>query len=323
MLQGEESSTTFSLRFHNMTLSFTRTTTVEEEIDELGGKLESEFFSLTIPRGAVMGNPVRIGFTIYEYQPEAAEGVEDDCYITDILVLHPRGTCFAKNVTVSFNLTTVIFSEKKIPTLLYDEEETGLFLPSPVEPAESTVFDNMTAILNPSRLDINTKHFCKFFACFRRCIGHCYRTLAFGRWTKGESLHLQTATIDLHFTSTRRKYVDYVEKCNRGMPVLLKDNATIYFSKKECSGRFNIEVNKISYGWELQSSSPMSIEKEELTRAKKHLSKFCTRFFKLKKIEKDAEKPWLEIRLTDEEKTDCILLLDEYASLHVRLNRSS
>ena len=301
-----------------MTLSFTRTTTVEEEIDELGGKLESEFFSLTIPRGAVMGNPVRIGFTIYEYQPEASEGVEDDCYITDILVLHPRGTCFAKNVTVSFNLKTVIFSvifsKNQSPTLLYDEEETGLFLPASLGPVESTVFDKMTAILNSSFLDIITKHFCKFFACFRRCIGHCYRTLAFGRWSKGESLQLEKATIDLHFTSTRPRYVDVVERCNRGRPVLLKDNALIYFSKK---GRINLAVNKISYGWELQSSAPMSIEKQELYRAKKHSSKFCSRAFTLIKIKEDAKELWLEVRLTDEGKTNCTLILDEYSSLHV------
>ena len=314
MLQGEESSTTFSLQFHNMKLSFTRTTTVEEEIDELGGKLESEFFSLTIPRGAVMGNPVRIGLTIYEYQSEASEGVEDDCYITDILVLHPRGTRFAKNVTVSFNLKTVIFSEEQSATLLYDEEETGLFLPSLVGPVESTVFDKMTAILNSSVFDINTKHFCKFFACFRRCIGHCYRTLAFGRWSKGESLQLKKATIDLHFTSTRPKYVDVVERCNRGRPVLLKDNALIYFSKK---GKFNIEVNKISYGWELQSSAPMSIEKQELYRAKRHSSKFCSRAFTLIKIKEDAKELWLEVRLTDEGKTNCTLILDEYSSFYV------
>ena len=322
MLQDEESSTTFSLHFEGMTLSFTRTQTVEEDVGESGGKLDSDFFSLTIPRGAVTGNAVRIGFTVYEYQPEASEGVENDLYITDILALHPCGTRFARNVTISFIMKAAVFSDDQRATLLYEEQDTGLFRSSSVGALKSTVFDKMTASLHPfSSLDIDTKHFCKFFACLRGCIGHCYRTLAFGRWTKGESSQLETATIDLHFTSTRRTHVDVVERCNRGMPALLKDtNATIYFSKK---GKFTLSVNRTSYGWELQSSSPVSIAEQELIRAKKQPSKFCTRFFKLKKVKMNAEKPWLEICLTDDEKTDCTLLLDEYPSLHVRLNKSS
>ena len=91
-------------------------------MDELGGKIECYGFSLTIPPGAVEGSAVRLGFTVYEYQPEASEGVEDDCLITDILVRH---VAHALPRTLHFN-TTCNTSESA--SLLYETQETGLFL---------------------------------------------------------------------------------------------------------------------------------------------------------------------------------------------------
>ena len=285
-------------------------------MDKLGGKIECYGFSLTIPPGAVEGSAVRLGFTVYEYQPEASEGVEDDCLITDILVLHPRGTRFAKDVAITFNTTC---NTSEIATLLYEMQETGFFMPFSLKAPQSTLCDGdkITVKLHPPFLDIYTKHFCKsIFACFGG-VGHCYRALAFGRWTKGESLRvIKTATIDLYFTSTKPKYIDLVERCNKGMSALLNRNATIYFPKK---GRFALAVKRIISGWELESFAPMSIEQQELSEAKKNSSKFCKRTFKLKKMATDAKEPWLEVRLTDGEKTDCSFILNESLH-HVRLN---
>ena len=295
-----------------MTLKFTRTQTVEEDVDELGSKIECYGFSLTIPPGAVEGSAVRLGFTVYEYQPEASEGVEDDCLITDILVLHPCGTRFAKDVAITFN-TTCNTSESA--TLLYETQETGFFVPFSLKAPQSTLCDGDTVKRCLPFVDIYTKHFCKSIFAFFCGAGHCYHALAFGRWTKGESLRvIKTATIDLYFTST--KYTDLVERCNKGMSELLNRNATIYFPKK---GRFTLAVNRTFSDWKLESSALMSIEKQELSEAMKNSSKFCKRTFKLKKMVTDAKEPRLEVRLTDGEKTDCTFILNESLH-HVRLN---
>ena len=54
---------------------------------------------MTIPPGAIVGGTLRAGFTVYEYQPEKSKGVEDGTEVTDIIVLHPCGSEFAKNVS--------------------------------------------------------------------------------------------------------------------------------------------------------------------------------------------------------------------------------
>ena len=74
-----------------MTLKFSKAQTVVDYVDESGGEIESEFFLLSIPPGAVVGSAVNVGFTVYEYQSEESEGVDDDADITDLLVLHPCG----------------------------------------------------------------------------------------------------------------------------------------------------------------------------------------------------------------------------------------
>ena len=299
-----------------MLLKFVKRRTLEDTVGASGSKLKCDSFSLTVPPDAVVGKAVRISFTWYEYQPEASEGV-DESHITDLVVLHPCGEHFAKEVELRFDMEHVLLSEEVNAFLLYEERRAGSFIPSPVEVSTSSVYGDMTAVLHRSSLDVNTNHFCKFFACLLGCVGHCYRTLAYGRWAKGEALRSQaTAAIDIFFTSSRPSHVDFVERCHRGMPVLLNGNATIYFPKR---GRFTLDVAKVSDGWELVSPAAISIEKEELVQAKRHSSKFLTRSFVLKKSADDAGELWLEIHLTDDVKTNCIFSLKEYAALHVGL----
>ena len=298
-----------------MKLKFTKALTVEGDVDELGGKLECELFSLTVPPAAVVGKRMRIGFTLYEYRPEESESVDED-HVTDLVVLHPCGKHFAKEVTISFNMKHVLRPQNHDACLLYEERDSGAFIASPVRAFKSAkVYGEMTAVLHEFSLDVTTNHFCKFFSCLFRCVGHCYRALAFGRWAKGEAQ--MTAAIDLLFTSSRPSHVDFVKEERRSMPVLLNSNATIYFPRR---GRFTLEVTDVSDGWELVSRTTMSIEKQELKQARSHASKTCTRSFLLKKTKEDAGELWLEVLLTDDFKTECILLLKEYSALQARIS---
>ena len=77
----EEFPACFSFQVRGMTLKFAKAQTVLKCVNKSGDKIESEFFSLSIPPGAVVGSAISVGFTVYEYQSEESESVEDD---TDI-----------------------------------------------------------------------------------------------------------------------------------------------------------------------------------------------------------------------------------------------
>ncbi|XP_065840356.1 uncharacterized protein [Oscarella lobularis] len=320
--ESDDSTAVIALNFDAMTLVFRKTQTLRKDIGEAGGVIASESFTVTISPGAIVDRSLRTGFTVYEYQPEESKNVDDDTEVTDIIVLHPCGTKFAKNVEIRMNYNN---SWQSDISLLYEGPHVGVFYTTSLHYSFVTVNRNeaelplcldhdgaeMTASLSRSSIDISTKHFCKLFACLFGCAGHCYRPLAFGRWIKGESL--RTATIDLHFTSSKSSYVDHVERCNKGLPQLLKDyNVRLFLSR---SDPIRIKITRISPGWNLISTSPREISKQELIQAKKSPSKYCSRSFMLEKEDEDAaDVPWLEVQLTGGKKTDCLLTLKEYTS---------
>ena len=324
MSESDDSTAVIALNFNYMTLIFRKTQTLLKDIGEAGGEIASESFTVAIPPGAIVDRTLRTGFTVYEYQPEESKNVHDDTEVTDIIVLHPCGTKFAKNVKIRMNYNS---SRQSDISLLYEGPDVGVFYTTLLHYSFVMVNRNvdyeaerplrlghdgaeMTAKLSPSSIDMSTTHFCKLFACLFGCAGHCYRPLAFGRWIKGESL--RTATIDLHFTSSKSSYVDYVERCNKGLPQLLKDyNVMLFFSQ---SDPIRLAITRISPGWELISTPPKGIPKRELTQAKKSPSKYCSRSFTLKREDEDANNPWLEVQLSGGKKTDCLLTLKEYTS---------
>ena len=296
-----------ALEYRRMKLVFKKAQTLQKDVGEAGGKISCEFSTVTIPPGAIIGQTLLTGFTIYEYQPEESEGVQDDTEVTDVIALHPCGANFAKNVEIRMTFN----SSDRFCFLLYEGPAVGCFSATVCKSGTPTqITSGMTATHNLSSIDISTRHFCKLFACLFGCAGHCYRPLAFGRWTKGESL--RTATIDLHFTSSKLSYVDHVERCNKGLPRLLKDyNVRLFFLRSDPIG---LKITRISPGWELVSTPPRKIPKQELIQAKKSPSKYCSRSFTLKRILEDAEDPWLEVQLTGGKTTDCLLTLKEYTS---------
>ena len=313
--ESEDSTAVIALEFRGMTLIFKEAQTLQEDIGEAGGVIASESFTVTIPPGAIVGRTLRTGFTVYEYQPEESKNADDDtddgAEVTDMIVLHPCGTKFAKNVEIRMKFYDCFQSET---CLLYEGPKdgifSGMFFDRPAFTSPTITLDvGMTASLSPSSIDISTKHFCKLFACLFGCAGHCYRALAFGRWARGDSPH--SATIDLHFTSSKLSYVNHVERCNKGWPQLLKDfNVRLFFSR---SDPIMLKITRVSSGWELISTPPREIPKQELTQAKKSPSKYCSRSFSLKRIFK-VDDPWLEVQLTGGKKTDCLLTLKEYIS---------
>ena len=307
---SESRDSLIKFQLFDMTLAFKKAQTVQEDIGEAGGIITSEFFRVTIPPGAIKGKTLCTGFTVYEYQSEESEGVEDDTEVTDIIILHPCGAKFAKHAEIRIAHTV---PEQRETRLLYKGPDAGEFSVTQCELYTQTSVTNevgMTATLCLPFIDIRTTHFCKLFACLFGCAGHCYRALAFGRWKRGESPH--TATIDLHFTSPKSSYVSVVERCHKGLPKLLNCNSTIFFSRHD---PITLKITNISPGWKLISTpSAREIQKQELTQAKKCPSKYCTRHFMLRKEDNDAEDPWLEVQLTGGKKTDCLLTLKEYSS---------
>ena len=322
--ESDDSTAVIALEFRGMTLKFKKAQTLQEDIGEAGGVIASESFTVTIPPGAIVGRTLRTGFTVYEYQPKESENADHDAEVTDMIVLHPCGTKFAKKVEIRMKFYDCFQSET---CLLYEGPKDGIFsgtffVDRSAFTSSTIALDvGMTASLSPSSIDISTKHFCKLFACLFGCAGHCYRAMAFGRWAKGDSPH--SATIDLHFTSSKLLYVDYVDRCNKGFPLLLNCNVTIFYSPPKLFCVFQsdpvylpieLEVVAISPGWKLISTPPKNIHKQELTQAKKSPSKYCSRSFTLKREDTYAEDPWLEVQLTGGKKTDCLLTLKEYTS---------
>ena len=319
MSQFEESASSFVLEFRGMKLKFTKTQTVEKNIDAAGGNLNWKSFSLTVPPDAVLGNAIRIGFTLYEYQRKESEGIGEN-HITDLVALHPCGQPFAKEVNVSFNVEHPLLPEELNAFLLYEERNENFFVSSAVGECKSRVYGEMKAVLRQSSLDIMTKHFCKLF-CIFGCVGHCYRALAYGRWAKGALK--SPATIDLFFTSSQQSHIDYVKRNNSGMPVLEDTNVTVYFSK---AGVNTLDVEEISDGWKIGSPKNVSIENQELKQAERNKEQFCKRSFRLEKAKGATDNFLLTIHFTNEVKRTkyrYTLSLSEYPTDHVSTDLES
>ena len=299
-----------------MTLKFTKAQTIVDYVDECGGEIKSQYFSLNIPPGAVVGSAVNVGFTVYEYQSEESEGVENDTDITDLLVLHPCGKKFAENVTIRMSLLSCVDHQRAL--LFYEGPDSVSFSDTCVGVNLTEVHGGIgiSALLRESYLDITTSHFCKFFACLFGCVGHTYHTLAFGRWGKGEA-SLKEAVIDIHFTSPRTSHVVKNLKRNESLSLLLEQNARIYFD-----GTVNLEVKNICADWQLISDAIMPIDERSLKQAKKNADKYHTQSLTLKKQKEDAASyPWIELRLTGGRKTNVSFTLKKYSSYQTQASQ--
>eukprot|EP00118_Oscarella_pearsei_P009583 m.55819 g.55819 ORF g.55819 m.55819 type:complete len:362 (+) comp34504_c0_seq1:120-1205(+) len=106
--------------------------------------------------------------------------------------------------------------------------------------------------------------------------------MAFERSTTANS-----KTIDIHFTSSRKKHVDVVKGCCRGLSKFVDANVFLYFCKREPN---LLKFHSVSDGWtqtrEVTLQSPL--DDRELRKAKKCPEKFCTRILTLEKSREDA-----------------------------------
>ena len=216
---------------------------------------------------------------------------------------------FAEDVTIRISLLSCVEHQRAF--LFYKGPDSVSFSDTCVGVNLTQVRGGigMSAILRESYLDITTKHFCMFFACLLGCVGHTYHTLAFGRWGKGET-SLKEAAIDIHFTSPKTSHVVKNLKRNESLPLLLEQNARIYFN-----GTVNLEVKNICAGWQLISDAIMPIDERSLQQAKKKATKYHTQSLTIKKQNEEAANyPWIELRLTGGGKTNAVFTLKEYSS---------
>ena len=287
-----------------MTLNFTKGQTVDKCVEQSGGKVESEFFSLIFPPEAVEGSAVKVGFTVYEYQSEESEGVEEDTDITDLLVLHPCGIKFAKNVTIKMKLSSCVEDQRvflfyKGPhSVLYTDTCVGVI---PTKVREETFIyilhdsyceTEMSAVLHDSYLDITTKHFCGFFAMLFGCSGHDYRVVAIGNWKVGDT-SIKDAVIDIYFTSEKNSPPE-IEERKRRSPLLIDNCVRIYFN-----GAVSIEVGNILSGWKLVTETPILMDERSIKEAMKCSYHVESLMLKKPQNEEAANLPLpLELRLT-------------------------
>ncbi|XP_065828798.1 uncharacterized protein [Oscarella lobularis] len=267
----EGCSCNFSLRVRGMRLEFTKGQTVQVHVDRWGGEVESEFFSISIPPGAVVSSAgVKVGFTVYEYQSEESKGVKKDTDITDLLVLHPCGIRFAKDVIIKMRLLSFVKDQRvflfyKGPgSVSYTDTCVGV-IPTKVRGGTVRTFflgTKMSAVLHDSYLDIATKHFCGFLAMLFGCSGHDYRVVAIGNWKIGDA-SIEYAIIDIYFTSEKNAPPEIEERKKRS-PLLFDNCVRIYFS-----GAVSIEVRNILSGWKLVTDTPILVDEGSIKEAMK------------------------------------------------------
>ncbi|XP_065836068.1 uncharacterized protein [Oscarella lobularis] len=306
-----ESPFSHSFQVRGMTLKFAKAQTVLKCVGQSGDTIESEFFSLIIPPGAVVGSAINVGFTVYEYQSEESESVEDDTDITDLLFLHPCGEEFAENVTITMRLLPRF--EQKQAFLFYKAPHSVSFSSTcvGVNPTEVHGGTGMSAVLHESYLEITTQHFCRFFAGMFHCFGHKYYVLAFGRWTSGQNFpHLTKAVVDIRFTSSRMRFINELKARYKHLPLLLDQSVTIYFKDP-----VSLQCKNVSSGWRLHSNKVMRIEKRSLQQARRSVIKHHTESLTLEKRKEEAsDQIWLEVRLMCGRRRRSILLtLQEYS----------
>ena len=299
-----------------MTLKFTEGQTVDKYVDQSGGKVESEFFSLIFPPDAVEGSAVKVGFTVYEYQSEESEGVEEDTDITDLLELHPCGMKFAKNVTIKMRLLSCVEDQRlflfyngpdsisvyRDYLSLIDDDDSNSYtdtcvgvIPTEVRRGRLQTLlrgTGMSAVLHDSYLDITTKHFCGFFAMLFGCSGHDYRVIAIGNWNIGDTL-IKDAVIDIYFTSEKNAPPEIEERKKRS-PLLIDNCVRIYFN-----GAVSIEVRNILSGWTLVTETPILMDERSIKEAMKCSYHVESLMLKKPQNEEAANLPLpLELRLT-------------------------
>eukprot|EP00118_Oscarella_pearsei_P018989 m.198750 g.198750 ORF g.198750 m.198750 type:complete len:424 (+) comp39562_c0_seq55:869-2140(+) len=272
-----------------MVMNFKILKTVDIDVSPTGAAVESDFFSLTVPAGAISAEEknVRLGFTIYTFDEATSEGVQETVAVTDLLVLHPCGATFRKEVAVKFNHTVGSLDSNSSIILFYEPPNRGSFLPTWVPYQQDSYFNiegatGMKSRLHSSSIQIDTLHFCKFFACIFGCRGHVFRVLAFERPGKENS-----KTIDVHFTSCREKYVNAVKSCCKGLTPLVNSNATLHFSRLHPT---QIVINSVSPGWTRTTEDTFRsiLDSRELKKAKSVPEKFCTRTLILERDDENA-----------------------------------
>eukprot|EP00118_Oscarella_pearsei_P023666 m.286368 g.286368 ORF g.286368 m.286368 type:complete len:942 (+) comp40691_c0_seq78:361-3186(+) len=297
------------VEFQGMVLKFRKMEMLEKNVGPRGAKIRSEFSSLTIPEEAFCEEreSVHLGFTVYAFDEEESEGVLEDTVVTDLLVFHPCGESFTKDVTVNLSHDGLLWRGAPV-ALLYEPQQEGSFdatwIPYGSE-AYSAVrgCPGMNANVDPNSIEVNMRHFCKFFACLFHCKGHKFRILAYGR-----SLKMASKTIDIHFTSCRSRHVEVVKSCYKGLSMIAEDNVFLYFSRGT-RNKLNAVLNAVhdSPGWIQTGEKALEnpLDERELKKAKRVPGQFCTRTLMLEKIKTDAvEDLQIGIHITGE-KTNC------------------
>eukprot|EP00118_Oscarella_pearsei_P019601 m.208984 g.208984 ORF g.208984 m.208984 type:complete len:751 (+) comp39723_c0_seq13:398-2650(+) len=300
-----------SFEFYGMQLKYKRKKTILKNVGQRGAKIESGFFSMTIPPRAIseLKNSVSLGFTVYAFDRNESKEVPKETVITDLLVFHPCGAVFENDVTVTLGHNGMVSADSEV-ALLYGRRNEDSFCDTWAPYTNNSTVrvsgcNDMKATFYPNFIEINTRHFCWVSGVLVKCDGHKFRVLAYETLKKTNK-----KTINIHFTSN--EYAQQIREDNKGRELYADINVDLWFTDKAYkliakevteeiaeiteeiaeklpSGSWKIE-NKFEFERPLQDSSMRTA-----LELPKHES---TRILKLQMTRDDAEDPEFTVRVT-------------------------